>query len=107
MNIQWTCVGKDKHGEIVKITLANARDADEARHHADTFHFGAMRRIAIDAGAEDPELKCIEGDAGVIRVGEINTDFGQFKPPGVKPIDLDKYVPRGKKRNESTDDIQL
>lgn len=105
MQIQWTCVGKDKHGEIVKITLAGARDADEARYHADNFHFGAMRRNAVNAGAEDPELKTIEGDEGVIRVGEIDAPFGGFKPPGAKPLNLNKYVP--KTSEQSTDQIEL
>lgn len=108
MQIEWICTGKDKYGETLMISLTGPMSAEEARHHANVHHFGAMRRNAVNAGAEDPELIALDGDAGVYRKGEHNNQFGQFKPAGVKPLDLDKYVPKGKKPGEqSTDDIEL
>lgn len=103
MQKTWTITGKDKYGEIVKISLSNPVDAEEARHHADTHHFGQMRRNAIMAGQPDPELVTID----VQETGIAARDFGAFKPAGVTKLDLNKYVPKKSSKPETADEIEL
>lgn len=102
MQKTWLITGKDNKGGIQKIVLANAVDADEAKHHADAYHFGQMRRNAIESGQPDPELVTID----VQEIGVAPRDFGSFKPAGVTKLDLNKYVKKTSKP-DSADDVQL
>lgn len=103
MQKTWLITGKDNKGEIVKIVLSNAVDADEARQHADTHHFGQMRRNAILAGQPDPELVTID----VQETGIAPRDFGAFRPAGVTKLDLNKYVPKKTSNPNTADEIDL